>query len=46
MDSRVMDVASNMVVLGTLQRAATDTIQEASSVNEELADDSSRHRHP
>ena len=42
---RVPDVASNMVVLGTLQRAATDTIQEGSCVSEELADESVRHRH-
>ena len=44
-ETRVLDVATNMVVLGTLQRAATDIIQEASSVNEELADESFRHRH-
>ena len=43
--SRVPDIASNMVVLGTLQRAATDTIQEGSCVSEELADESVRHRH-
>ena len=42
---RFLDVASNLVKLRTLQRTATDTILEASRVNEELSDDIFRDRH-
>ena len=45
METRVLDVADIMVKLGTLQRTATDTIPEASRVNEELSDDIFRDRH-
>ena len=44
-NGRLADVASNMVVLGTLHRAATDTMEESSSVNVEIADGSCRYRH-
>ena len=43
--ARVLDVASIMVKLGTLQRTATHTIQEASRVNEEHSDDFICDRH-
>ena len=38
-ECRFLDVASNMVKLGTCQRTATDTIEELSRVNEELSDE-------
>ena len=42
---RVLDIESKKVVLDTLHRAATDTVQDAWRVSEELLDASFRDRH-
>ena len=43
--TRVLDVAAKALLLDHLHRTATDTIPEASRVNEEHSDDFFRDRH-